>query len=71
MKWVDGYTPEERWRQKEARLSNWHNYFAWFPVRVGLTKNKRRIFAWLESVRRKGTYYAEDMSYWVWEYKLK
>lgn len=46
----------------------WHNWFAWFPVRV----SKKII--WLERIQRKGVMnsWGHDMgsgSSWVFEYK--
>lgn len=55
----------ETYTQQKARLSNWHGWFAWRPVRVG--DNDCR---WLEVVERRGTFYAryDDHGY-IWEYR--
>jgi len=55
----------ESWEYEKLRLENWHEWFAWRPVRVG-----NRDCRWLEKVQRKGkyTYYGID-SCWLWEYK--
>lgn len=52
---------------KHARLSDWHRWFAWHPVRVGPSDCR-----WLEYVERKGTLHVGwDMScFWTWEYRL-
>jgi len=55
----------ESWEYEKLRLENWHEWFAWRPVRVG-----NRDCRWLEKVQRKGKYiyYGID-SCWLWEYK--
>lgn len=61
MKWFS-----ETWDQKRNRLSKWHKYYAWFPVRTGPEKATK---VWLEPVGRKGDW---DSGYgdgwWNWEY---
>lgn len=67
MKFDCGPTSEE----KDAARSEWHVWFAWFPVRVG-----PRDCRWLEYVSRKGTYpiheaidyFDCDTSGWTYEY---
>ena len=46
----------------------WHDWFAWFPVRVA--NNDCR---WLETVARRGNveYTYEGSKYWNFEYKAK
>lgn len=49
-------------------LGMWHNWFAWFPVRVPSVRGRTRV--WLEVVRRKGTrWFCISGSGWDWEYK--
>jgi hypothetical protein len=51
--------------EKRAAKQEWHNWFAWFPVRVG-----DRDCRWFETVKRKGHYYALYCDeYWKYEYK--
>jgi hypothetical protein len=47
MKFDCGKTREE----KRDKLTNWHKWYAWYPVRIG-SHNCR----WLEYVERKLTY---------------
>ena len=67
MKWINGYTEEEKIRQK----GNWNIWFAWFPVIIGYTSEHRTIKVWLQNVERKGTYhdgYCEP-DYVIYEYR--
>ena len=71
MKLDCGPTKKTKERLKFEKLSNWHDKFAWLPVRVG--DNDCR---WLEHYARKGKYLRSpfpDMfdGYWEWEYKFK
>jgi hypothetical protein len=54
-------------KKPDSRLA-WHDWFAWFPVRVA--DNDCR---WLEKVSRRGNmeYYGDGGSYWKFEYKAK
>jgi hypothetical protein len=51
---------------KIKRLEQWHDWFAWHPVRLG--ENHCR---WLETIQRKGSLkwgeYPDE--WWEWEYK--
>lgn len=40
----------ETWQEREARINEWHRWFAWRPVRVGPHDCR-----WLEVVERKIT----------------
>jgi hypothetical protein len=65
MKWINGLTFQEKIRRK----SLWHEWYAWFPVRVGVTKDGHGIYAWLETVMRKGTYHCWGYDcHWTYEY---
>ena len=66
MKFNCGLTREEKDKLREAEdsriwneiynyITQWHDWFAWYPVRVG-SKDCR----WLETVERLGTYYPYD-----------
>ena len=48
MRWISGLTREE----KLTRLEQWHQWFAWYPVIVGVTPDGRKIRAWMERVER-------------------
>lgn len=45
--------------------SQWHTWFAWYPVRVG-----HRDCRWLERVERKGTFYAGAGHCW-WSFTYR
>lgn len=57
-----GPTARERWEQKAARLEKLHNWFAWYPVRVG-----PRRCAWLCVVQRAGHFNAWT-GRWSWSF---
>lgn len=70
MKWVSTETKESKF----IRLSDWHVWFAWFPVTVKTTVKKDgktyRVKVWLDKVERRGirrTDY-EGGGFWIWEY---
>lgn len=75
MGWI-GVTMKWRVRKPGAKFKvkcRWHNWFAWYPVRVptkgrmsGMTK------VWLQTVRRKGAVvYDSTACYsWNWHYAL-
>jgi hypothetical protein len=66
MRWIDGYSYNEKRRRKEV----WHLWFAWYPVRIGVTPEHRKIYVWLESVWRKGVYISSwGDCYWIYQYK--
>lgn len=50
----------------------WHNWFAWYPVRVptkGRMSQQHKV--WLQTVRRKGAYQIGfECCYWSWLYVL-
>jgi hypothetical protein len=80
MKWINGFTKEEKRRREkleEERLKEWHEYFALEPVVVGVTEDKREIKVWLKTVMRKGTLHKPDhiqnwwRPFWSWEYREK
>lgn len=56
------------WPEKKAALEQWHDWFAWYPVRVAPHDCR-----WLERVDRKGTLMCEGWgdSWWVWQYRTK
>jgi hypothetical protein len=66
MRWINGYTYEEKIKRGES----WHRWFAWFPVVVEITADKREIKEWLCWVEVKGHYstgWGDD--YWWYEYR--
>lgn len=80
MKWINGLTREEKqrqrdlwWRQYMDEKSQWHNWFAWFPVVVGVTKDHHRIKAWWQLVQRRAVLFngwyreVEDYEYREWQ----
>lgn len=57
-----GPTSEE----KESAREQWHNWFAWYPVRIG-----RHDCRWLEVIRRKGMLHCGyEGRYWTYKYKV-
>jgi len=53
MKWINGRTQFGR----DSYCENWHKWFAWYPVKVGVIgngENQRYIRIWLEYVERNG-----------------
>lgn len=52
-----------RYDVKRAMIDKWHSWFAWYPVRVGITE-----FCWLERVERKRN---SDWFGDYWEYRAK
>lgn len=55
----------ETFEEKQARLSEWHRWFAWHPVHL-----TGRDWRWLEYVMRRGDLVAHwaDVG-WEWEYR--
>ena len=56
----------ETWSTKQQRLQEWHEWFAWHPIRLG-----DHDCRWLEKVQRKGTLCWGGWidSWWYWDYK--
>jgi len=62
MKFNCGPTYREKIEQKEK----WHVWFAWYPIRIGQTRDCR----WLEKVWRKGRYTSNNEgAHWSWKYQ--
>ena len=53
----------ETWAEKYKRLTQWHDYFAWRPVRIS-----DHDCRWLETIQRKGEVLWGE---WDWEYRAK
>lgn len=68
MKWINGLTAYAKVDHRE----NWHQWFAWYPVCVGITPDRHKIKVWWESVERRGTFHVgyEDC-YWTYDYREK
>ena len=63
--------PGAKWHLRYRTLTNWHLWFAWYPVRVP-TKGKmsKQHKVWLVKVQRKGTHpTCYEGAYWSWEYR--
>lgn len=59
----------ESYKDRETRLSEWHDFYAIFPTRVG--PRDCRCF---ETIQRKGKRYISAYAgkhYWLWEYRAK
>lgn len=70
MQWING----ETWKSEKLRKSNWHKWFAWFPVvvsEVQMPDGKiRSVKVWLDTVERKGEYCSGwGDSFWIWDYR--
>lgn len=68
-----------RWKSPRGKYDNiedWHDWFAWHPVRLCTIVTRRSLNkkAWLETVRRAGTMRWDVLSrktYWTYEYHAK
>lgn len=64
-----------RWKTKAEKFGDWHDWFAWHPVKV--MEDKRLRWIWLETVSRRGELVYGLIApltyrhFWSWEYKLK
>jgi hypothetical protein len=58
--------------EQNQRLSNWHRWFAWYPVPVKNEQTNRTQLVWLETVQRKGRVINKigTQYYWEWSFKL-
>lgn len=57
----------QRARIKRDKYKEWHDWFAWYPVRID---QNRKI--WLETVQRRILYTSEDFPrFYGWEYTFK
>lgn len=58
----------ETWSTKKARLSEWHSFFAWYPIMI--TDHDCR---WMERIERKGKYWFVPYvgGGWNWSYRTK
>lgn len=63
MKWIGRITKEGK--------HDWHLWWAWHPVVIHVTQDQRKVYAWLQTVQRKGTYHyvVGYPPYWEYEYK--
>jgi hypothetical protein len=69
-----GESPEAH----HQRISNWHDYFCWLPITVGISEG-RYLCVWLQTIERRdsGRYtHKVDFSGALiptiyWEYRLK
>jgi hypothetical protein len=66
MRWIDGYTFEQKRKQREE----WHRWWAWFPVVAGITPNGRKIKVWLGYVDRSGSVSFVNIIF-RWDYTYK
>ena len=71
MRWNTKHTVCDYFSNRHRRLSNWHLWFAWYPV--SLLTGSTEVTVWLEPVMRKGEHWNDvsgSSSGWYWEYKL-
>lgn len=57
------------WQKKVEKNTNWHDWFAWYPVTVWDNKNKWKK-AWWQTVERKWSF-VPGMLCHVTEYRVK
>jgi len=62
------------WTTKRSSVpyhSNWHYWFAWYPVRVLIDRHGYFKKVWLRTILRKGEYTKIPgyEGHWNWEYK--
>lgn len=69
MKWKAGLTSYQKRMIKNDRLNNWHDYFAWFPVRITHLNNES-FWYWLEKIQRK-RYTFSGVGGIVYEYEYR
>lgn len=58
-------TLKEKSLNKWIKKKEWHRYFAWYPVEIGLFKK-----AWLETVERRKVCSEEYLGLCWWEYRV-
>jgi hypothetical protein len=55
---------------KSRKKKEWHAWFAWWPVKVKAEDGDSTHWAWLETVERRGYWFAGGPdSYWCWKYR--
>lgn len=54
-----------RWKYKD--LEQWHNWFAWHPVRIYDRNQSKYVWVWLEHIERKGLY----LGYGEWSFNYR
>jgi len=48
----------------------WHRWFAWYPIKIGITNDGHHIKLWLEYVERKGYHTSDwDGGYTIYSYR--
>jgi len=66
MIWKNGLT----WKAKKELKENWHRWFAWYPITIATSDDRRMMKCWLETTYRRGTYHGDcEDDWWEWEYK--
>ncbi len=77
MKWVNGYSEDEKDRRRRrdleecrAKIQRWHRWYAWKPVTISITTEGRQVKVWMQWVVRRAIYssYTPDL-FLNWEYK--
>ena len=68
MKFNCGPTLQEKIKARKE----WHDWFAWYPVRIAVTLGSSDC-RWLETVERRGEHNwdYDGGSYWDYEYRAK
>lgn len=63
-----GLSPKawERWVILRDRISKWHRWFAWYPVRL----YNKDMCVWLEWVEQRAECANSIRAIWYWEYRL-
>jgi len=62
-------------KSKKEYYTNWHKWFAWYPITIG-ESDGRKIKLWLEYVERRGNlqlcanpFCYQDYYIYKWEYR--
>jgi len=43
---------------KKKDITEWHRWFAWYPVRITKGTNKTSEVVWLQFIKRRGHYWS-------------
>jgi hypothetical protein len=65
MEWITTRTG----KVKCEYLSNWHHWFAWYPVAVIIYPDGAEKKVWLKTVLRRAIYIHRATSFIIYEYK--
>jgi hypothetical protein len=55
--------------KSKEHLTDWHDYFVWFPMVIRDSDTKKRFWVWLETIRCRRHYTKNHYAYW--QYRIK